>query len=244
LSVGDAYFQHKSFDRIRKFRELGTTLLLVSHDRQAIQSICDRAILLDDGNLFMDGAPESVMDFYNARLADSEHHRISQHSDISGSVKTISGTGEVEIIMARMLNAVKDSIDSAIVGQTVTLDIDLLIKADLPDLVVGYMIKNRFGQCVYGTNTCLMKDPLKALKSGERLNYQFTYQLNIGMGSYSISIAAHAVPSHLVANYVWEERVFIFEVTNGNLDYFEGIAWLPPKWTVRREKSYLSNETL
>ena len=46
LSVGDAYFQHKSFERIRKFRQEGTTLLLVSHDKQAIQSICDRAILL------------------------------------------------------------------------------------------------------------------------------------------------------------------------------------------------------
>jgi lipopolysaccharide transport system ATP-binding protein len=244
LSVGDAYFQHKSFDRIRKFRELGTTLLLVSHDRQAIQSICDRAILLDGGNLSMDGAPESVMDFYNACLANSEHHRISKFTDISGTVKTISGTGEVEIVKARMLNAVKDPIDSAIVGQTVTLDIDFLVKADLPDLVVGYMIKDRFGQCVYGTNTCLMKDHLKALKSGERLNYQFTYQLNIGMGSYSISIAAHAVPSHLVANYVWEERVLIFEVTNGNLDYFEGMAWLPPKWTMRRDKSYLSNKSV
>jgi len=47
LSVGDAYFQHKSFERIREFRKGGTTLLLVSHDKQAIQSICDRALLLD-----------------------------------------------------------------------------------------------------------------------------------------------------------------------------------------------------
>ena len=43
MSVGDAYFQHKSFDRIRQFQTAGTTLLLVSHDRGAIQAICDRA---------------------------------------------------------------------------------------------------------------------------------------------------------------------------------------------------------
>jgi ABC-type polysaccharide/polyol phosphate transport system ATPase subunit len=47
LAVGDAYFQHKSFDRIRNFRKAGTTLLIVSHDRSAIQSICDTAILLE-----------------------------------------------------------------------------------------------------------------------------------------------------------------------------------------------------
>jgi lipopolysaccharide transport system ATP-binding protein len=45
--VGDTYFQHKSFERIRQYRRAGTTLLLVSHDKQAIQSVCDRAILLD-----------------------------------------------------------------------------------------------------------------------------------------------------------------------------------------------------
>ena len=59
LSVGDAYFQHKSFDRIRQFRRAGTTLLIVSHDKQAIQSICDRAILLDGGRLAKEGSAGS-----------------------------------------------------------------------------------------------------------------------------------------------------------------------------------------
>src|SRR5690554_6685441 len=71
LSVGDAYFQHKSFDRIREFRKAGTTLLIVSHDRQAIQTICDRALLLDKGRVALEGAPEEVMDFFSAR---SEEH--------------------------------------------------------------------------------------------------------------------------------------------------------------------------
>src|SRR5674476_1475067 len=65
LSVGDTYFQHKSFDRIREFRKQGTTLLIVSHDKQAIQSICDHAILLDSGRLAKEGDPEAVMDYYN-----------------------------------------------------------------------------------------------------------------------------------------------------------------------------------
>ena len=49
LSVGDAYFQHKSMARIRRFREAGTTLFLVSHDPTAIKSLCDRAIILEEG---------------------------------------------------------------------------------------------------------------------------------------------------------------------------------------------------
>jgi len=242
LSVGDAYFQHKSFARIRAFRELGTTLLLVSHDRQAIQSICDRALLLDGGVLSLDGDPETVMDYYNALIAVKEDDRLTQQANSSGIVKTISGTGEVEIVHASILNEQNDPIGSAIVGQSITLELEFLVKADLPDLVVGYMIKDRFGQCVYGTNTFLMKNPLKAVRSGERLYYRFTYPLDIGMGSYSISIAAHAVPSHLVANYVWEERRLIFEVTNEAQDYFEGMAWLPPKWQMRRDNANALNE--
>jgi len=57
LSVGDAYFQHKSLAKIKEFQEQGTTLLLVSHDRGAIQAICDRAILLEKGAVIKDGNP-------------------------------------------------------------------------------------------------------------------------------------------------------------------------------------------
>jgi lipopolysaccharide transport system ATP-binding protein len=78
LSVGDAYFQHKSFSRIREFREQGTTLLIVSHDRLSIQALCDRAILLHEGRLLREGEPEIVMDFYHALMADRTFAHIRQ----------------------------------------------------------------------------------------------------------------------------------------------------------------------
>lgn len=58
LSVGDSYFQHKSFDRIREFQEQGTTLLIVSHDRSSIQALCDRVLLIEGGTVIKDGAPK------------------------------------------------------------------------------------------------------------------------------------------------------------------------------------------
>ena len=80
LSVGDAYFQHKSFDRIRQFRSEGTTILLVSHDKNVIQSICDRAILLSAGRIAMQGDPQAVMDYYNAMLTQGQDISIRQHT--------------------------------------------------------------------------------------------------------------------------------------------------------------------
>ena len=97
LSVGDAYFQHKSFDRIRQFRDRGTTLLIVSHNRSAIQSICDRAILLHEGRQIKEGVPDDVLDFYNAMLAERHYHTIKQSRLTDGSVQTVSGTGEAVI---------------------------------------------------------------------------------------------------------------------------------------------------
>ena len=69
LAVGDVYFQHKCIARIRQFRAEGTTLLFVSHDPGAIKTLCDRALLLDGGAPRARGAPDVVLDYYNALIA-------------------------------------------------------------------------------------------------------------------------------------------------------------------------------
>ena len=104
LSVGDDYFQHKSFDRIRTFREQGTTLLMVSHDKVAIQSICDRAILLNSGQIAMEGPPEAVMDYYNAMLAQRQTTAVHCIQRTDGKVQTISGSGEAQILDVSLLH--------------------------------------------------------------------------------------------------------------------------------------------
>src|SRR5476651_2867714 len=105
LSVGDAYFQHKSFERIRQFRQQGTTLLIVSHDRSAIQAICDRAILLNAGRLELEGSPEAIFDYYNALLADKEAANVVQTKSEDGTTQTKSGSGEAVIENIRLLGA-------------------------------------------------------------------------------------------------------------------------------------------
>src|SRR5690554_2638238 len=123
LSVGDAYFQHKSFDRIREFRKAGTSLLIVSHDRQAIQTICDRALLLDKGRVALEGAPEEVMDFFSAMIAEREQSTIRQERLPNNRIRTISGTGEASIADAALLNDQGNPLDVAATGPPVTLRI-------------------------------------------------------------------------------------------------------------------------
>jgi lipopolysaccharide transport system ATP-binding protein len=68
LSVGDARFQLKSFDRMREFKRRGKTILVVSHSINQLVSVCDRAILLDHGQVLMDGEPNAVGNAYHELL--------------------------------------------------------------------------------------------------------------------------------------------------------------------------------
>jgi ABC-type polysaccharide/polyol phosphate transport system ATPase subunit len=69
LAVGDAGFQEKCFARIRKFRESGKTILMVSHSMPQIVAHCDRAVLLDHGAIVVDGHPEEVVEYYHSTWA-------------------------------------------------------------------------------------------------------------------------------------------------------------------------------
>lgn len=228
LSVGDAYFQHKSFNKIREFREQGTTLLIVSHDRSAIQSLCDRAILLERGFVIKDGPPEEVMDFYNALIAERENATVEVKRLDDGRVQTTSGTGEARVASIELRNAQGETVEYVNVGEPVRLEVKIRLHADLPELVFGYMIKDRLGQPVFGTNTHHLKVEMAQLKKDELLTLVFSFPANIGLGSYSVSTALHVADTHLATNYEWRDQALMFNVVNVNRDQFVGVNWIPP----------------
>ncbi|PBP83105.1 ABC transporter ATP-binding protein [Pseudomonas syringae] len=228
LSVGDSYFQHKSFDRIREFQKQGTTLLIVSHDRGSIQALCNRAILLEKGTVIKDGKPEEVMDFYNALIAEKENATVHTRELEEGVVQTRSGSGEATIGPVTLHNAAGERIEYVSVGEPVSLRINAQVNSAIPELVVGYLIKDRLGQPVYGTNTHHMGCKVVDLQAGESLDYVFSFAANLGPGSYSIAVALHTTDSHLSRNYEWVDLTLVFNVVNISQSEFVGLAWLPP----------------
>ncbi|AHE98513.1 ABC transporter ATP-binding protein [Thioalkalivibrio paradoxus] len=230
LSVGDTYFQHKSFDRIRSFRRQGTTLLIVSHDRTSIQSLCDRAVLLENGFVIKDGPPEEVMDFYNALIAEREQGnstiRVERGDD--GVAHTSSGTGEARIILAELLNANGEPVKAVNVGDTLTLSVEVIANQDLERLVLGYLIKDRLGQPIFGTNTHHLGEALANARRGSVWRYRFTFPAQLGVGSYSIALALHAGDTHVDRNYEWRDLAIVFSVLNVNRQQFVGANWMPP----------------
>ena len=234
LSVGDAYFQHKSFDRIRQFQKLGTTLLLVSHDKAAIQSVCSRAILLNGGRVAMQGEPEAVMDYYNAMLAERENKTVRRQVTDQGNVQTVSGTGEAAIESVVLFNEHDEPLEVVNVGQLVKLKVMVRTTSFIPELVIGYLIKDRLGQPVFGTNTYHLKRSMQSVSAGTSAEFVFEFAANLGPGTYSVAVAAHAASNHIAKNYEWRDFALIFNVMNIDKDEFVGVAWLPPSFECSR----------
>ncbi|MDD5462384.1 MAG: ABC transporter ATP-binding protein [Methylococcales bacterium] len=228
LSVGDTYFQHKSFDRIREFQSQGCSLLIVSHDRSSVQALCDRAILLEKGRMIKDGNPEEVMDFYNALIAEKENQKVEILQHGTGKVQTISGTGEVTLMGIKLLNSEKEPIEFVGVGEPVELVVNVQVNADIPQLVFGYMIKDRLGQTLFGTNTWHTRQIVSAAKAGSSIEYHIAFPMNLGPGSYSIATALHSHDVHVTNNYEWRDLACVFHVVNLNKFEFVGSTWLAP----------------
>jgi len=235
LSVGDAYFQHKSFDRIRTFREQGTTLLIVSHDKAAIQSICDRAILLNRGQVALEGDPEAVMDYYNALIADSEHAQVTQHQTADGRIQTISGTGEAGVEDVGLYNAEGDKVEVVRVGELLELRVTVAVRRPVPSLVLGYGIKDRLGQVMYGTNTWHTGQAISNPNAGDRYVFSLRFPANFGVGSYSVQIALVDRDTHLSSNYEWRDLAAVFNVINVDRCTFTGCLWNEPTISIEKQ---------
>jgi lipopolysaccharide transport system ATP-binding protein len=229
LSVGDSYFQHKSFDRIRQFRDEGVSIMLVTHSMGDVRALCNRVILLDKGVVLRDGKPDEVVDFYNALIAAKENTNLTveQRREKGGWLFTKSGTGEARIQSIKLLDAKTGSdLKVAQVGQFLELLMEVLIYENIPKLVLGVKISDKQGHIIWGTNTWHTHQVENSLIKGETLNYKFKFNCNLGPGSYSISVALCSSDTHLINNYEWSENLLVFDVINANKNIFIGSQWM------------------
>ena len=228
LSVGDAYFQHKSFSRIRDFQEQGTTLLIVSHDKTIIQNMCNRGLLLENGKLIKGGNPEEVFDFYNALIAEKEKMPV-QVTLPSGKIQTTSGSGEAKIEEVVLYNSKGKITEAVTVGEEIELQIKVKVYQAIENLVLGFGIRDRLGQVMYGTNTYYTKQIIHGSKAGNEYLFKITFPTNFGVGSYSVQVALHDRETHLSKNYEWRDIALIFDVSNAGRIHFDGCTWIQPE---------------
>jgi lipopolysaccharide transport system ATP-binding protein len=234
LSVGDSYFQHKSFDRIRQFKADGVSIMFVTHSMSDVRTLCDRVILLEKGRVLKDGTPDEIVDFYNAMIAEKENAQLSieQRREKNGWLLTRSGTGEARVSKLQLLDADGNNLAVAQVGQAVELRLEAAINADIPRLVLGFMIRDKLGHVVWGTNTWHTRQIQEDLHQGDTVVFSLPFTCSLGPGSYSVSPALVSTDTHLVDNYEWVDNLLVFDVLNVNQTTFIGTNWLDAAFSI------------
>jgi len=232
LSVGDAYFQHKCIRRIKHFQEAGTTILFVSHDAAAVKTLCGRALLLDRGRLIQDGPPDLVLDYYNAMIARREVNREILQAEAGGRTTTRWGTFEARVTDIDLLDAQGQPARAFTVGDLAKVRIRVQFSTAIAAPTVGILIRDRLGNDVFGTNSFHVAPITAAYEGGETLTALFDVPLNLGAGTYTLTVAVHSHATHLVDNYDWWDKVIAFEIVPGPQPFFIGSAWLPVRFHV------------
>jgi lipopolysaccharide transport system ATP-binding protein len=223
LAVGDAYFQHKSFARIRDFKHQGTTLLFVSHSPAIVKSVCDRAVLIDKGLLVRDGTPDSVLEYYNALMA-----RRGVEYEVQAVRDEGVRSGDRSSVIERVELLYDGQPASAIPsGASATFRITLHANVDLAELTIGIVLRDAVGNDVFGTNTYHLGHPLRHILAGRQITCDFAVKaVALGTGNYSLSVALHRDMTHVSGNYDWWDRALVFQVLPNNGPHCIGIAML------------------
>lgn len=235
LAVGDAYFQQKCVRRIREFRERGVTILFVSHDPGAVKTLCDRALLLHDGTIADDGDPADVLDHYNGliarKTAESSYFALESADRERGSRR--SGTFGAVIADVELLDPAGRPTRAILSGASVTVRIRVAFYEPVEDPTVGMVIRDRLGNEIFGTNTFKQGVRTGRWTDGQTLEVDFTMELPLGAGEYSISTAVHTLDTHVFHSYDWLDRALLFRVLPSHHGRSVGVLHLEPEIDVR-----------
>ena len=230
LAVGDAYFTQKCMRFLRQFQQ-ERTLVFVSHDVGAVQSLCDRAIWLDRGKVKESGLTKVVCERYLGAIYASAQPTAqlapvpSQPSLPAGGEPF--GTGECRIVSVELLDEHGGTLRAATRPMAVTLLVTAEAIVNLHRPVVGFFVKDRLGQSLFGENTleATRLSPVE-VAAGQRLQARFRFSLpRLGVGMYSVCVAVGEGSETSLVIHHWIHDVLVFEVPESSIRV--GVVELP-----------------
>ena len=203
LSVGDAAFQRKCFQRIESFREAGTTLLFVSHDIETVKKLCDQALFIKGGRLAEFGVAKQVCDEYERYLfGDSNLSKPKKRSSderttidparfdpslvaTSSEVSYGNGKAEIEACWLEDLGGQRiNVIESGIPFRWCYL---VRFNEDVAKPIFAMMLKTVEGVSIYGTDTKQIVSERKSFQMGDAVVAGFTLENALAPGVYYLN---------------------------------------------------------
>ncbi|MGZ4676793.1 MAG: ABC transporter ATP-binding protein [Acidimicrobiia bacterium] len=185
LSVGDEAFQRKCLERIKKFQREGRTILLVTHAVDLVRQICDRAAVLDHGDLVAIGAPGE------AALAFREHLR-RKGAEVPKDLDdpTLLRNLEVQITGARIVYPDPHR-RHLYPSEPLEVQVDFHAPRLVDDIVFSIAIYDQEGKMLLGTNTDLTGDDPGSVEGDGTCRFAFE-RFPVLDGVYNVSIGLHS----------------------------------------------------
>jgi lipopolysaccharide transport system ATP-binding protein len=191
LAVGDAAFQFKCLDRMKRLTESGTTLLFVSHDMGMVKSFCHKVIYLEHGLEKISGSPDSVAEQYFFDIRDEQRSHVPSgmkvflKKSLSDNGFTAFGTQQGQIVSAYFL---PDQSLKAVVGieGNVCIHIDIEHDAELSGAALGVIVADRRLLDIGGKYFFLKSDSNQKGKVTTAIEVEFKAKLR--PGTYFITL--------------------------------------------------------
>jgi len=226
LAVGDALFQQKCYDYFDKIKNSNKTVVFISHDMGAVQSFCDRAMLINEGKLIAEGKPVEVTQAYSALLADS-----AKTKDYESTKLQHTGVGGAEILKAELINNEGKKVDRVNEGEPFSIRVSYKADGSVDKPTFGIGIMGQQGQSILGPNT--KESGYKTTKLPKRGYFEAKFAFNpLASGVYRIRAGIFNTAN--VIPYDFVEHLMTFTVV-GKTRY--GDIYIRPEWSVGEEKS-------
>lgn len=205
LSVGDLEFQSKCYRKFKQLRKKGITILLVTHDTNAVLNYCNHAVLMEKGTVVAAGNPKEVVDIYKKRLVVQTHNHQKEEFESDMETREIMckswkdklmlnknvieyGDKACEIIDFAIFNCEK-KITSVINNEEIaTICIKVHINQEIKNPIFAFSVKDLKGIEVVGTNTLLMGTKIGEYSPGEEVLINFKTFIPIHSGKYQLSL--------------------------------------------------------
>lgn len=196
LAVGDAQFTQKCMRFLKEYQKIGT-LIFVSHDLSAVKNMCKRAVWLEFGRVKMLGTAKDVAEKYLAdiylqdeSLLDSKPLVQVEAQNSNGNSEKF-GTGYASILNVEINRRSDNSVLKVVYGrEAVSVHISAVAYKEIKSPILGFFIKDRLGQHLFGENTLGVADHSVFIAAGKVFSGRFDFEMPIlPPGEYSIAAA-------------------------------------------------------
>lgn len=187
LAVGDAQFQKKCISKMQDVAGTGRTVLFVSHNMAAISQLCERVILLKDGLLVVDGAPETIINDYFAAANNA-----ASHVDLSSDTLRRNSLPDsaVQWRALSIKNGEGNLVDHLAFREPFSVNLEVVVHRPVNDLRLGFAIQSSLGFPVF--NTFQFDSGLPTSLQPGTYSFRANFEENLlSPGLYDISLGAN-----------------------------------------------------